>query len=78
MWYAPTCLKLIKGWWREVLSLQMNTGADAKIIATLYSLGLFKSDATERKPHAGAEANEFGERAGGLFEGFALRLQFRD
>ncbi len=74
--YAAAYLGLIEGLWREVLNCPGRQQVWAGIIATLYSLGIVRSDGSIRLPHSRARLNEFGRKAQEFFDSFVLREEF--
>ncbi len=74
--YAAAYIAMIQKSWGSVLGTTVSGSHQAAIVATLYSLGLERSDGTIRTPHQGASANHFGETAREFYDSFLLREEF--
>ncbi len=74
--YAAAYIAMIQKSWGSVLGTTVNGSHQAGILATLYSLGLQRSDGSTRTPHQGARANHFGETAREFYDSFLLREEF--
>jgi len=74
--YAAAYVALIRQAWAPVLQMQEMASRRAGLIATLYSLGLVRSDGSLRLPHPNPELNRFGEIAQGFYDGLLLREEF--
>jgi hypothetical protein len=67
---------MIEVHWRSILADVSFPDRAAGIIATLYSLGLARSDGSLRQPHAQAAMNRFGKAAQAFFDSFELVKEF--
>ncbi len=74
--YAAAYIAMIQKSWASVLAATGSGPPQVAILATLYSLGLERSDGTIRTPHPGASANHFGETAREFYDSFLLREEF--
>lgn len=74
--YAACYIAMIEKLW-DVQFTDLSLGKIKEgIIATLYCLGIVKSDGSIRNPHQDAEMNNFGKTAQEFFDSFQLRSEF--
>jgi hypothetical protein len=73
--YCAVYLAMIKNRWSD-MGYFFTPSNEAGLLATLFSLGIIKSNGEERLPHANSQMNEFGRTAQQFFDSFAVREVF--
>ncbi len=76
--YAACYIAMIEKLWVGKFDVFSSSQNQVGIIASLYCLGLKKSDGELRLPHEGAKMNEFGKTAQEFYDSLLFRKRFND
>ena len=76
IFYAACYAAMIEKYWRKEFNAFSLGDKKVGIIATLYCLGIIKSNGEMRYPHRGAKMNNFGKTAEEFYDSFLLRSEF--
>jgi len=74
--YAAAYVSMILNVWQPLFKEASYEGKVAGVVASIYCLGLARSDGTLRLPHSNAKMNHFGEVAQSFYDSFELTNEF--
>jgi len=76
--YASAYLAMIEKLWGSTLQAPWLQNSRVGIFATVYSLGIAKSDGSLRLPHDQARMGDFGRKAQAFYDSFLLNSEFSE